>query len=38
MIQGIVNADFEPIISLFICDSDGKVHQYQAIIHTGFNG
>ena len=38
MIQGIVNADFEPIISLFICDSDGKVHQYQAIIDTGFNG
>ncbi len=44
MIQGIVNADFEPIISLFICHSDGKVHQYQAIIdnqaiiNTGFNG
>ena len=38
MIQGIVNADFEPIISLLICDADGKVHQYQVIIDTGFNG
>lgn len=38
MIEGIVNADFEPIISLLISDSDGEIHSYQAIIDTGFNG
>jgi antitoxin (DNA-binding transcriptional repressor) of toxin-antitoxin stability system len=38
MIKGIVNADFEAIISLSICDSDGKVYTQDAIIDTGFNG
>jgi clan AA aspartic protease len=38
MITGIVNADFEPIIALSICGSDGKVHTQEAIIDTGFNG
>jgi clan AA aspartic protease len=38
MITGIVNADFEPLISLSICDSDGKIHAHEAIVDTGFNG
>jgi clan AA aspartic protease len=38
MITGIVNADFEPIISLSICGSDGKVYTQKAIVDTGFNG
>jgi clan AA aspartic protease len=38
MITGIVNADFEPIISLSICDSDGKIYTQEAIVDTGFNG
>lgn len=38
MINGIVNADFEPIIPLSICGSDGKVHTQDAIVDTGFNG
>ncbi|MEG4446209.1 clan AA aspartic protease [Microcoleus sp. AT9_B5] len=38
MIAGIVNADFEAIISLSICDSDGKVYIHEAIVDTGFNG
>ena len=38
MITGIVNADFEAIISLSICGSDGKVYTQDAIVDTGFNG
>jgi clan AA aspartic protease len=38
MIAGIVNAEFEPIISLSICGSDGKVYLRDAIVDTGFNG
>ena len=38
MITGIVNADFEPIIPLSICGSDGKVYTQDAIVDTGFNG
>jgi clan AA aspartic protease len=38
MIDGIVNADFEPIIPLSICGSDGKVYNQEAIVDTGFNG
>ncbi len=38
MIIGIVNADFEPIIPLSICGSDGKVYLQEAIVDTGFNG
>ena len=37
-IAGIVNADFEAIISLSICDSDGKIYTHEAIVDTGFNG
>lgn len=38
MITGIVNADFEPIISLTVCGSDGKFYAQDAIVGTGFNG
>jgi clan AA aspartic protease len=38
MITGIVNAEFEPIIPLSVCGSDGKVYTQDAIIDTGFNG
>jgi clan AA aspartic protease len=38
MITGIVNVDFEPIIPLSICGSDGKVYTQDAIVDTGFNG
>ena len=37
MIAGIVNADFEPIIPLSVCGSDGKVYTQDAIVDTGFN-
>lgn len=38
MILGRVNIDYEPIIRLDLCDSDGKRYQQNAIIDTGFNG
>jgi clan AA aspartic protease len=38
MITGIVNVDFEPIVPLSICGSDGKVYTQDAIVDTGFNG
>ena len=38
MITGIVNADFEPIISLSIYGADGKIYTQDAIVDTGFNG
>ncbi|MBE9185275.1 clan AA aspartic protease [Microcoleus sp. LEGE 07076] len=38
MISGSVNADFEAIISLSICGSDGKIYTQDAIVDTGFNG
>nr|WP_223807616.1 hypothetical protein [Pseudanabaena sp. UWO311] len=38
MISGIVNTDFEAIISLSICVSEGKIYTQDAIVDTGFNG
>lgn len=38
MISGIVNADFEAIISLSICDHEGKIYTQDAIVDTDFNG
>ena len=38
MINGIVNADFEPIIALSVCSSSGQAYTQDAIIDTGFNG
>jgi clan AA aspartic protease len=38
MIVGVVNADFEPIIEIAICDYNGKIYTQDAIVDTGFNG
>ncbi|MGK7935859.1 MAG: clan AA aspartic protease [Xenococcaceae cyanobacterium] len=38
MIIGKVNAIYEPIIRLGVCDSNGKVHEQNVIVDTGFNG
>ena len=46
MITGIVNEEFEPIISISLCDSDGNIYTQDAftqcfqrkIVDTGFNG
>ena len=38
MITGIVNADFEPIISLSLQGADGQIYTQDAIVDTGFNG
>jgi clan AA aspartic protease len=38
MITGIVNEEFEPIISISLRDTDGKIHTQAAIVDTGFNG
>jgi clan AA aspartic protease len=37
MITGIVR-DFEPIIPLSVCGSDGEVYTQDAIVDTGFDG
>jgi clan AA aspartic protease len=38
MITGIVNDEFEPIISISLYDSEGNVYTQDAIVDTGFNG
>ncbi|AFY55480.1 putative aspartyl protease [Rivularia sp. PCC 7116] len=38
MIIGKVNADYEPIIPIAICDRQGKLHERDAVIDTGFDG
>ncbi len=38
MITGKVSADLDPIITISICDSNGKIYQQEAIVDTGFNG
>jgi clan AA aspartic protease len=38
MISGVINGEFEPIISLSIRRFDGKVFTQDAIVDTGFNG
>jgi clan AA aspartic protease len=38
MITGIVNEEFEPIISISLYDSEGNIYTQDAIVDTGFNG
>lgn len=38
MINGAVNANDEAVIPLEMLDADGRRHQLQAVIDTGFNG
>jgi predicted aspartyl protease len=38
MITGFVNDDLEPIISVLLRGSEGKIYSQDAIVDTGFNG
>ena len=38
MIEGVVNADFEPVVSLTLRGSAGQAREIQAVIDTGFTG
>jgi clan AA aspartic protease len=38
MITGRVNADFEPIVSIYLSDAGREPSQVDAIVDTGFNG
>jgi clan AA aspartic protease len=38
MITGVVNADYEAMIRLFVQGPTGPAHEIDAIIDTGFNG
>lgn len=38
MIQGAVNAAYEPIVSLAVQGSAGWIREIEAVIDTGFNG
>ncbi len=38
MITGVVNEEFEPIISISLYDSEGNVYTQDAIVDTRFNG
>ena len=38
MITGVVNEEFEPIISIALYDSEGNIYTQDAIVDTGFNG
>ena len=38
MIEGIVNADLEAIVTVPVSGPAGQVHNVEAVIDTGFNG
>ncbi len=38
VIEGIVNANLEAIVTLFLRGSEGQTQQLDAVIDTGFNG
>ncbi len=38
MIIGRVNAFYEAVVPIHLQDSTGNIHQYEAILDTGFNG
>ena len=38
MIEGIVNANLEAVVTLFLRGPKGQVQQVDAVIDTGFNG
>ena len=38
MIEGIVNANLEAVVTLFLRGPEGQVQQVDAVIDTGFNG
>ncbi|MBM3333829.1 clan AA aspartic protease [Candidatus Sumerlaeota bacterium] len=38
MITGQVNALYEAVIPVHLCDATGTTHQFEAVLDTGFNG
>ena len=38
MIEGIVNAYYEPVITLSLQGPDGQVQEVEAVVDTGYNG
>ena len=38
MIEGIVNANLEAVVTLFLRGPEGRAQQVDAVIDTGFNG
>ena len=38
MIEGFVNADYEPVVSLPLRGPAGQAREIEAVIDTGFNG
>ena len=38
MIQGVVNADYEPVVTLTLQGPSGRDVKIEAVIDTGFNG
>ena len=38
MIQGVVNAAYEPVVILEAQDTRGQVRDIEAVVDTGFNG
>ena len=38
MIQGVVNADYEPVVTLTLQGPSGRDVEIEAVIDTGFNG
>ena len=38
MIEGVVNANYEPVISLSVQGPAGQAREIEAVVDTGFNG
>ncbi len=38
MIEGVVNADYEPVVTLALRGSTGQTREIEAVIDTGFTG
>ena len=38
MIEGFVNADYEPVISILVQGSSGQEREIETVVDTGYNG
>ncbi len=38
MIEGIVNAYYEPVVTLSLQGPDGQIQEVEAVVDTGYNG
>lgn len=38
MIEGVVNANYEPVVTLPLRGPDGREQEIEAVVDTGFNG